>query len=192
MEPKQKKLSFQSLAWDYKDGQHLGHHTSHKKGFIYSSGDWHDLTLDILSVSSEVVICLYLTSNGYKQNSTPQLCLPRECFRRNQPNHVYDLHSVKVHLGFVPASLVILLIISPGTGMQTTLCPMRTAEQNTEQSLYCVVCGALVCGTSLWSSSCLGAWELELRMMDQERISSVYYDWNPEWKKKNRRLVQSQ
>lgn len=41
-----------------------------------------------------------------------------------------------------------LLIISPGTGMYTTLCPTRRAEQNTEQSLYYDVCGALVCGTS--------------------------------------------
>lgn len=41
-----------------------------------------------------------------------------------------------------------LLIISPGTGMYTTLCPTRRAEQNTEQSPYYDVCGALVCGTS--------------------------------------------
>lgn len=68
---------------------------------------------------------------------------------------------------------------------------MGRAEQNTEQSLYYIVCGTLLCGTSL---ILILSWSMRTGniMMVQERTNSAYYDWNPEWKKKRGRLLQSQ
>lgn len=121
---------------------------------------------------------------GEKQSTFSRQWLSWECSTGSQSNHICDLHLVKFHLGFAPASLAILCIIYSGTGMYTAFDPVegRVGGLKETKSIMCPLCmqPLLLLPVSTWT--------MRTRDMgvDQDRANEVCCDWSTVWKCKGR------
>lgn len=153
-------------------------------GGIYSSGDWHDLTLDILCLRRGCPMSIPRL-HGEKQSRAPRLCLPWEGFRKKAAKPCLWSSFSKNVPGL--CSSIFSNIIDYFSRRRNVYHSLSKEESwaKTQNKVSIMLCVEPWCVVPLIHAL---PWSMRTRdtMMEQERTRRAYYDWNSEWKRKRK------